>query len=157
LQEARLDPPALFAGTRDADLAAGESLQPGMPRPPHVYFSAPLALLLGTQGMLLGYGVGLTAFGCEDESAGCSTGPDDFEYILAYSGLTLGAAAGAHWGGLTHQSRGSFWPTAGGAALGAVPLLFGPRDEDTNAMWIGSMLAAPAGAVIMDYLIRRPR
>ena len=111
----------------------------------------------GVGGMLVGYAAGLGPFGCEDESRGCETGPDNFEYTLAYTGLALGAATGAHWGGKTHDSKGSFWATLGGAAVGALPLLIAPKDDDQTGAWVGSIAGGTAGAVLVDYLIRRPR
>jgi len=127
------------------------------PSPPHLYYSVPLAAALGVGGMVLGYGAGLTVFGCEDESPGCTHGPDDFEYALAYTGLALGAATGAHVGGKTHGSKGSFWATLGGAAIGALPILLAPKDDDQTGAWVGSMAGATAGAALVDYFVRRPR
>jgi hypothetical protein len=124
---------------------------------PHLYYSVPLATALGLGGMVLGYGAGLTAFGCEDESAPCAHGPDDFEYTLAYTGLALGAAAGAHLGGKTPDSKGNFWATLGGAALGALPLLIARKDDDQTGAYLGGMVGATAGAALADYLVRRPR
>jgi hypothetical protein len=143
----RLDP-------RGAADGLAERLQPS---PPHLYYSVPLAAALGVGGMVLGYGAGLTVFGCEDESPGCAHGPDDFEYALAYTGLALGAATGAHIGGKTHDSRGSFWATLGGATIGALPILLAPKDDDQTGAWVGSMAGATAGAALVDYLVRRPR
>jgi hypothetical protein len=143
----RLDPSAAAAGL-------AERLQPS---PPHLYYSVPLAAVLGVGGMVLGYGAGLTLFDCEDESPGCAHGPDDFEYTLAYTGLALGAATGAHLGGKTHGSKGSFWATLGGAVIGALPILIAPKDDDQTGALVGSMAGATAGAALADYLVRRPR
>jgi hypothetical protein len=124
---------------------------------PRLYYSAPLAAFFGVAGMVGGYGLGLGAFGCEDESPGCEHGPDDFEYALGWGGLALGSAFGAHLGGFTHRSQGSFWASLGAAAVGALPLLLMPKDDDQTGMWIAGMVAAPAGAVAADYLVRSPR
>jgi len=124
---------------------------------PHLYYSVPLSAALGVGGMLVGYAVGLGPFGCEDESPGCAHGPDDLEYTLAYTGLALGAATGAHLGGKTHDSKGSFWATLGGAALGALPILIAPKDDDQTGAYVGSIVGGTAGAVLVDYLVRRPR
>ncbi|MFL5542987.1 MAG: hypothetical protein ACJ8J0_28670 [Longimicrobiaceae bacterium] len=124
---------------------------------PHLYYSVPLSAFFGLGGMLVGYGVGLSALGCEDESPGCGSGPDNSEYATAYLGLALGAATGAHWGGRRHDSIGSFWATLGGAALGALPLLIAPKDDDQTGAWVGSIAGGTAGAVLVDYLVRRPR
>jgi hypothetical protein len=150
---------------------AGLHLAPAVPAPlaathitvtvpvdhPRLYYSAPLAAFFGVAGMVGGYGLGLGAFGCEDESPGCEHGPDDFEYALGWGGLALGSAFGAHLGGFTHKSQGSFWASLAGAAVGALPLLLMPKDEDQTGMWIAGMVAAPAGAVTADYLVRSPR
>jgi hypothetical protein len=141
-------------GPRGAADGLAERLEPSRP---HLYVSVPMAAALGVGGMLLGYGAGLTVFGCEDESPGCEHGPDDFEYALAYTGLALGAATGAHVGGKTRDGRGSFWATLGGAAIGALPILIAPKDDDQTGAWVGSMAGATAGAALVDYLVRRPR
>jgi hypothetical protein len=152
---ARLAPlPRLDA--RAADLSSGLAQQTELSRP-HLYYSVPLAAALGTGGMILGYGAGLVLFDCQDEAPGCARGPDDFEYTLAFTGLALGAATGAHLGGKTHDSKGSFWATLGGAALGALPLLIAPKDDDQTGAYVGSMAGATAGAALVDYLVRRPR
>lgn len=124
---------------------------------PHLYYSVPASAFFALGGMLIGYGAGLGAFGCEDEAPGCDTGPDNFEYTLGYAGLALGAATGAHWGGRRHDSIGSFWATLGGAAIGALPLLIAPKDDDQTGAYIGSLAGGTAGAVLGDYLARRPR
>ncbi|MFL5386563.1 MAG: hypothetical protein ACJ8GN_28940 [Longimicrobiaceae bacterium] len=113
--------------------------------------------MLGVGGMVLGYGAGLVVFDCQDEAPGCARGPDDFEYTLAYTGLALGAATGAHLGGKTRDSKGSFWATLGGAAVGALPVLIAPKDDDQTGAYVGSIVGGTAGAVLVDYLMRRPR
>jgi hypothetical protein len=125
--------------------------------PPHLYRSVPLAALLGVGGMVVGYGAGLVVFDCQDEAPQCAHGPDDFEYTLAWAGGALGAATGAHLGGKTSDSQGSFWATLGGAAIGALPVLLAPKDDDQTGAYIGSAVGATAGAVLVDYLVRRPR
>jgi len=140
----------------DPSAAAGlaERLQPS---PPRLYYSVPLAAVLGVGGMVLGYGAGMVVFDCQDEAPGCTGAPDDFEYTLAYTGLALGAATGAHIGGKTHDGKGNFWATLGGAAIGALPILLAPKDDDQTGAWVGSMAGATAGAALADYLVRRPR
>lgn len=153
LQAARFSIPADARAVADPS-APRVAMDPSKPR---VYQSAPLAALLGVGGMILGYGSGLGLFGCQDEAPACRTGPDDFEYTLAYTGLVIGAAQGAHIGGTTRDGRGSFWATLGGAAAGALPLLLAPKDDDQVGAYVGSMVGATAGAVAVDYLVRRPR
>jgi len=96
-------------------------------------------------------------FDCEDEAPHCARGPDDFEYTLAYTGLSIGAAAGAHLGGRRRDSKGSFWATLGGAAIGALPILIAPKDDDQTGAYVGSLVGGTSGAVLVDYLVRRPR
>ncbi|HEY0151739.1 MAG TPA: hypothetical protein VGB92_07070 [Longimicrobium sp.] len=124
---------------------------------PRLYYSAPLASLMGVAGVVLGYGSGLGLLNCQDEAAECLIGPDDSEYLLAYAGLTIGAATGAHVGGKTRDSKGSVFATLGGAALGALPVLFAPRDDDAVGSYAGGIVGGTAGAVLVDYLVRRPR
>jgi hypothetical protein len=124
---------------------------------PRLYYSAPLAAFMGVAGVVLGYGSGLGLLGCHDEASACLIGPDDSEYLLAYTGLTIGAATGAHAGGKTRDSKGSILATLGGAALGALPLLFAPRDEDAVGAYASGIVGGTAGAVLLDYLVRRPR
>ena len=124
---------------------------------PHLYYSVPLAAALGFGGMVLGYGAGVVGLDCQDESPGCARGPDDFEYAMAYTGLALGAARGAHLGGKRRDSKGSFWATVGGAAVGALPILIAPKDDGQTGAYVGSIVGGAAGAVLVDYLVRRPR
>jgi hypothetical protein len=140
--------------SRAAAAGLAERLQPS---PPRLYYSVPLAAVLGVGGMVVGYGAGLALFDCQDEAPGCSIGPADFEYTLAYTGVALGAATGAHLGGKRRDSKGSFWATVGGAAIGALPILLTPRDDDSTNAYVGSMVGATAGAALADYLVRRPR
>jgi hypothetical protein len=124
---------------------------------PRLYYSAPLAAFMGVAGVVLGYGSGLGLLGCHDEASVCLIGPDDSEYLLAYTGLTIGAATGAHVGGKTRDSKGSVLATLGGAALGALPVLFAPRDDDAVGSYVSGIVGGTAGAVLLDYLVRRPR
>jgi hypothetical protein len=156
LDAARLSAPATLRPSASTDPSAMLSDPSGLSRP-HLYASVPLAALLGVGGMIIGYGQGLVLFDCQDEAPSCARGPDDFEYMLAYAGLTVGAAAGAHRGGERRDSKGSFWATLGGAALGALPVLLAPRDDDQTGAFVGSMVGGTAGAALVDYLVRRPR
>jgi hypothetical protein len=124
---------------------------------PNLARTIPLSALLGAGGMIVGYGAGLVVFDCQDEAPGCAHAPDDFEYTLAYAGAALGAATGAHIGGKTRDSKGSFWATVGGAAVGALPILLAPKDDDQTGAYVGTAVGATAGAVLVDYLVRRPR
>jgi len=153
---ARLATPARLrtADAVDPRAALAESLEPSRP---HLYYSAPLSALIGVSGMVLGYGLGFGLFDCEDEAPQCARGPDDFEYTLAYTGLSIGAATGAHRGGERRDSKGSFWATLGGAAVGALPLLIAAKDDDQTGAYVGSMVGGTAGAGLVDYLVRRPR
>ena len=141
---------------RTMDPSAGLAEQTEL-SPPHLYYSVPLAAALGVGGMVVGYGAGLALFECQDEASGCAFGPDDFEYTLAYTGVVLGAATGAHLGGKRRDSKGSFWATVGGAAIGALPILLAPKDDDQTGAYVGSIVGGTAGAVLVDYLVRRPR
>ncbi|HET7463645.1 MAG TPA: hypothetical protein VFJ82_20490 [Longimicrobium sp.] len=124
---------------------------------PHLYASIPLSALLGVAGSVLGYGVGFVLLDCDDESPSCGQGPDNAEYFTAAAGLALGAAAGAHLGGLRRDSRGSLGLTLLGAAAGALPMVLVSREGDADTASLVSLAAAPAGAVLVDYLVRRPR
>lgn len=141
---------------RRADAPLARSGSSDLSRP-NLSRSIPLSALLGVGGMIVGYGAGLVVFDCQDEAPGCGNGPDDFEYTLAYAGAALGAATGAHVGGKTRDSKGSFWATVGGAAVGALPILLAPKDDDQTGAYVGTAVGATAGAVLVDYLVRRPR
>jgi len=125
--------------------------------PPNLAKSIPLSALLGVGGMIVGYGAGLMVFECQDEASGCAYGPDDFEYTMAYAGAALGAATGAHLGGKTRDSKGPFWTTLAGAAVGALPILIAPKDDDQTGAYVGTAVGATAGAVLVDYFVRRSR
>jgi hypothetical protein len=71
--------------------------------------------------------------------------------------LVLGATAGAHVGGLRHDSRGSLPATLAGAAVGALPIVFAPKDDDQTAASVASLVGGAAGAALLDYLVRHPR
>jgi hypothetical protein len=156
LADARMRPRTLATPPAPAiHLTAGQQ----QPRPPHLYYSVPLSAAMAFAGALAGYGIGFVALGCDDESSSCDRGPDNGEYIAAYTGMALGAAGGAHLGGLTHDSRGSFPATLAGAAVGALPLLLSDKSSD-NAIGTSaavSLATSTASAVLIDYLIRRPR
>jgi hypothetical protein len=124
---------------------------------PHLYRSVPLSALLGLGGAVLGYGAGFILLNCSDEGSDCAHGPDNAEYYTSAAGLALGAAAGAHLGGLRRDSRGSFALTLLGAALGALPLVIVNKSGDLDTASALGLAAAPAGAVLVDYLVRRPR
>lgn len=124
---------------------------------PHVYQSAPLSTLLGIAGGVLGLGVGAVILDCSDEGTDCATGFDNAEYYTTAAGLALGAATGAHYGGRRRDSRGSWGMALLGAAVGALPMLFvSSEGEGGTAQWV-SLATAPAGAVLADYLVRKPR
>lgn len=147
---ARLAAPAV---ARPAPLVLGQAEL----SKPHLYLSVPASAFFALGGMVIGYGAGLSVLGCQDESRGCDHGPDNAEYATAYLGLALGAATGAHWGGKRRDSIGRFWTTLGGAALGALPILIAPKDDDQTGAYVGSLAGGTAGAVLVDYLVRRPR
>lgn len=135
----------------------GELARRLQPSRPHLYASIPLSALLGLAGSVLGYGAGFVLLDCDDESSTCGQGPDNAEYYTGAAGLALGAAMGAHYGGLRRDSRGSVGLTLLGAAAGTLPLLLTPKDGDADVTSLVSLAAAPAGAVLVDYLVRRPR
>ena len=54
---------------------------------------------------------------CSDEGPTCGSGPDNGEYAAAYAGMSLGAATGAHLGGLRRDSKGSFLASLGGGII----------------------------------------
>jgi hypothetical protein len=74
-------------------------------------------------------------------------------------GLAAGAGLGAHIGGLRHDSHGSFPAALGGAAIGTIPLLIADKESDSsvNTATFVSLASSTAGAVLFDYLVRRPR
>jgi hypothetical protein len=124
---------------------------------PHVYQSAPLSALLGVAGGVLGLGAGLVLLDCSDEGTHCGQGFDNAEYFTTAAGLALGAATGAHFGGRRRDSRGSWGMALLGAAVGALPMVFvSSEGEGGTAQWV-SLATAPAGAVLADYLVRKPR
>ena len=124
---------------------------------PHLYQSAPLSALLGVAGGVLGLGVGAVLLDCSDEGTDCRTGFDNAEYYTTAAGLALGAATGAHYGGRRRDSRGSRGMALLGAAVGALPMVFvNSQGEGGTAQWV-SLATAPAGAVLADYLVRKPR
>ena len=127
------------------------------PSKPHLYTSIPLSALLAFGGGVVGYGAGFVLLDCSDESPTCNHGPDNAEYFTAAAGVALGAATGAHLGGLRRDSRGSLGYTLLGAAAGALPLILAPKEGDVEVASLVSLAAAPAGAVLVDYLVRRPR
>lgn len=124
---------------------------------PHLYRSVPLSALMGAAGGVLGYGLGFVLLDCSDEGSECNHGPDNAEYYTAAAGLALGAAAGAHFGGLRRDSQGSLGLTLLGAAIGALPLVIVNKEGDLDTASALSLATAPAGAVLVDYLARRPR
>lgn len=132
------------------------ALQAGLSRP-HVYKSAPLSALMGVGGAILGYGLGFVLLDCSDEGSDCNQGPDNAEYYTAATGLALGSAVGAHLGGMRRDSRGSLGLTLLGAVAGALPLVFVNKEGELDTASALSLAAAPAGAVLVDYLARRPR
>lgn len=124
---------------------------------PHVYQSAPLSALLGIAGGVLGLGVGAVILDCSDEGIDCATGFNNAEYYTTAAGLALGAATGAHYGGRRRDSKGSWGMALLGAAVGALPMVFvNSEGEGGTAQWV-SLATAPAGAVLADYLVRKPR
>jgi hypothetical protein len=60
-------------------------------------------------------------------------------------------------GGKKRDSKGSVLATLGGAAIGALPVLFAPRDDDAEGSYVSGIMGGTAGAVLVDYLVRRPR
>jgi hypothetical protein len=124
---------------------------------PHLYASVPLSALMGFAGGVLGYGLGFVLLDCSDEGSDCAQGPDNAEYFTAAAGITLGAGMGAHFGGLRRDSQGSLGLTLLGAAAGALPLLLAPKEGDVDGPTLVTLAAAPAGAVLVDSLVRRPR
>ncbi|HEU4560408.1 MAG TPA: hypothetical protein VFS20_21335, partial [Longimicrobium sp.] len=124
---------------------------------PHLYQSIPLSALLGLGGSVVGYGAGFILLDCSDEGPTCARGFDNAEYVTAAAGLALGATAGAHIGGKRRDSKGSFATTLLGAAVGALPVVFVDKEGEVGTASKLSLVLAPAGAVLMDYLVRRPR
>jgi len=149
------DAPA-FADAGPVDPAGGLARQVELSKP-HLYASIPLSALMGVAGAVLGYGAGFVLLDCDDESSTCNQGPDNAEYYTAAAGLVLGAATGAHVGGLRRDSRGSVGLTLLGATAGALPLVLASKEGDADVASLVSLAAAPAGAVLVDYLVRRPR
>jgi hypothetical protein len=127
------------------------------PSPPHLYASIPLSAVLGLAGSVVGYQAGGYLLGCTDDGPRCSSGIDNGEYYSAALGLAAGSAAGAHLGGLRHDSRGRPGLTLLGAALGTLPLVFADKAGDPDPAMLASLGLAPVGAVLVDYLARRPR
>lgn len=137
--------------------ATGDFARQVQPSRPHLYASMPLSALLGLGGAVLGYGAGFVLLDCSDEGSTCNNGPDNAEYLTAATGLALGAATGAHFGGLRRDSRGSLGLTLLGAFAGTLPLILAPKAGDVDTASLVSLAAAPAGAVLVDYAARRPR
>jgi hypothetical protein len=149
-------PGASASGTWETAPSTQLVRQAGLSRP-HVYKSAPLSALMGVGGAVLGYGLGFVLLDCSDEGSECNQGPDNAEYYTAATGLALGSAIGAHVGGLRRDSRGSFALTLLGAVAGALPLVLVNKEGELDTASALSLAAAPAGAVLVDYLARRPR
>jgi hypothetical protein len=122
-----------------------------------VYASAPLSAVMGFAGGALGYAAGLQLLGCSDEGTHCQHGPDNAEYYTAAGGLAIGAAAGAHLGGLRRNSKGSLPLTLLGAAAGTLPLVFVNKEGELDTASAVSIAAAPLGAVLVDYFARKRR
>jgi uncharacterized protein YcfJ len=154
LAAARMAPPALARSAADPQQALAAQVQP---RPPHLYYSVPLSALGALLGGTIGYAAGFGALDCSDESPRCGHGPDDAEFMTAWAGVALGATMGANLGGRTHDSEGSFPLTLAGAAVGALPILLTDPSADIDTASIVSLVTGTAGAVIVDYVVRRPR
>lgn len=165
LDDARL-PPRVVRLRMDAGTSAdvAPAIDPGSElarqvdlSKPHLYASIPLSALMGFAGGVLGYGAGFVLLDCSDEGSTCENGPDNAEYFTAAAGIALGAGMGAHFGGRRRDSRGSLGLTLLGAAAGTLPLVLASREGDVDGPTLVSLAAAPAGAVLVDYLVRRPR
>lgn len=117
--------------------------------------SIPLAAVLGVGGLVVGYGSGLVLLGCQDESSGCESAPDNSEYALAALGLALGASTGAHHGGRRGRSEGDRWITFAAAAAGALPIILGSA-SDNDGLILGSTALSITAAVATDHFVRRP-
>lgn len=154
LAAARMPPLALARPAADPQRALAAQVQP---RPPHLYYSVPLSALGALVGGTIGYAAGFGALDCSDEGPRCGNGPDNAEFTTAWAGVALGAATGAHLGGLTHDSKGSFPLTLAGAAVGALPILLTDPASDVDTASLVSLVTGTAGAVIVDYAVRRPR
>ncbi|HYH78191.1 MAG TPA: hypothetical protein VEX86_00290 [Longimicrobium sp.] len=146
----------LAAGVVPADPIGQPDFQEPLSKP-HLYQSVPLSALLGTAGGVLGFGLGFVLLNCSDEGRDCASGPDNAEYLAGATGLALGAATGAHFGGLRRDSKGHYGLTLLGAAVGTLPLVFVNKEGDVSAAALVSLAAAPAGAALVDHLARRPR
>lgn len=156
LAMAQLPPASAFRGTPDPARELAAQLELSKPR---LYYSIPLSLAFAFAGGAVGYGVGFVGLDCSDESSNCSRGPDNAEYLTMALGLAAGAASGAHIGGRRHDSTGGFLAALGGAAVGTIPLLIADKESDSavNTGAFVSLASSTAGAVLMDYLVRRPR
>jgi hypothetical protein len=126
--------------------------------PPRVYASAPLSLALAFGGGAAGYFLGMGVLGCSEDGPRCAHGFSNAEYVTSAAGIALGAAAGAHVGGLRRNSRGRLGVTLLGAAAGTLPLLLADkRSDQVDGATRLSIAAAPLAAVVADYLVRAPR
>jgi hypothetical protein len=152
----RMAAPLLAPSGRSADarlplpMEAREPLQKS-----RLHRSIPLAAVLGVGGLVVGYGSGLVLLGCQDESSGCESAPDNSEYALAALGLALGASMGAHHGGRRAKSEGDRWITIAAAAAGALPLIIGSA-SDNDTLILGSTALSITAAVGTDHFVRRP-
>lgn len=123
---------------------------------PRLYYSAPLAALLGTAGGVLGYGLGFVLLDCSDESSRCENGPENGEYLLMGVGLAVGASTGAHIGGRRSDSEGNLPLTLALAAAGSFPAFFTDVHGENDDALLG-VVGSVGGAVLGDYLFRRRR
>ena len=156
LAEARLAP-VRMAGEREAAFRPTLTIEQQGVSKPHLQYSVPLTLLGAFAGGAAGYGAGFVGLDCSDEGADCANGFDNAEYATLYAGAVLGAAAGAHFGGLRKDSAGNFLATVGGAAVGGIPILLANKEDNLDAPAIGTIVGSAAGAVIVDYLVRHVR
>lgn len=111
-----------------------------------------LATVTGAAGAVIGYGTGLIVFGCSDEGAYCEGGPDNMDVMLGVTGIVLGAAAGAHLGGLRRESAGRWLPTIAATAAGLLPMAFGSHQGASVAL-----VLTPVAAAAADHMFRRKR
>lgn len=121
--------------------------------------SAPLALGLGFVGAGAGLVFGYKALGCSDDGAFCSRGGSDAEYTTLAVGMAVGAAAGAHLGGMRRDSRGRLLHTLVAAGVGAIPVLFAHPEDDaqTQSVFVMGWVGSAALATIADNLSRERR
>jgi hypothetical protein len=154
LDRAQLPQPRLALDRGAREVRVGFDPEPS---PPHLYYSLPLSAALAFVGAAVGYGAGDVGLDCSDEGPSCGRGPDNAEYLTTFAGIALGAASGAHVGGMRHDSRGSLPATLAGAAVGALPLLIADKSRQIDAPLMLSIGTGTAGAVLMDWLARKPR